>query len=106
MTRILSLAILLAALSPMLVACNTAAGVGEDVSDFLAESRGLRVIAIPPALTTPMKATTNSARFERKIATRSPIAMPRDMSPLARRVDCSSMSPKVRRTSPHATASR
>lgn len=32
MTRILSLAILLAALSPLLVACNTAAGVGEDVS--------------------------------------------------------------------------
>ena len=32
MTRILSLAILLAALAPMLAACNTAAGVGQDVS--------------------------------------------------------------------------
>ena len=32
MTRFLSLAILLAALAPLLVACNTAAGVGEDVS--------------------------------------------------------------------------
>ena len=32
MTRILSLAILLAALSPLLAACNTAAGVGQDVS--------------------------------------------------------------------------
>ena len=86
----------------------TASGVASETMNATSEadSLGLSEIAIAPAFTMPMKATANSARFARWIATRSPIAMPRETSPCARRVDCSSTSPKVSRVPSQATASR